>query len=225
MRYPSPPLVTIMIALAAPAAAQSDRSADSRLQDVLKIPPIIFYLAKGEQNSCGQGCSEWIAAEGRIDRGAAQRLRGLLTRLGKRKLPIFFHSPGGLIEEGMAIGRLLREQEMTAAVSRTIPTACVAGRDDACRALKRSGQPLVAELWNVSICHSACGYALVGAKVRQVPAGARFGVHAPWWVRTYANGRTENLPAKDLSQQELKAADAGRRRYLVGMGISSQLLD
>src|ERR1700741_1734791 len=116
MRYLAPPLVTIMIALAAPAAAQSNRPATAKLQDLLKTPPIIFYLAKGGPDSCGPGCSEWIAAEGRIDWGATKRLRGLLTRLGNRKLHIFFHSPGGVTDEGMPLGRLLREQEMTAAV-------------------------------------------------------------------------------------------------------------
>lgn len=56
---------------------------------------MIFYLAKGEDDACGPGCAEWIAAEGQIEADTAQRLRALLTRLGKRKLPIFFHSPGG----------------------------------------------------------------------------------------------------------------------------------
>jgi len=46
------------------------------------VPDMAFYLAHGEADVCGRGCSEWIAAEGRIDAGAAQRLRRLLARLG-----------------------------------------------------------------------------------------------------------------------------------------------
>jgi len=77
---------------------------------------MVFYLAKGEPDSCGSGCSEWIAAEGRIDESSTQRLRALLTRTGKRKLPIFFHSKGGVAGPAREIGRLLRERTMTAGV-------------------------------------------------------------------------------------------------------------
>jgi hypothetical protein len=141
----------------------------------LLADPMVFYLAKGEGDACGPGCSEWIAAEGSIDLGAAQRLRAVLSRLGKRKLPIYFQSPGGLGGPAMGIGRLLREREMTAGVSKTIPTGCVAVSDESCRALKRSGQALAAELDNFASCNSGCAYALIGAKVRQVPEAHRRG--------------------------------------------------
>ena len=59
---------------------------------------MIFFVAKGEPNACGPGCSEWIAAEGTIDSGAPKRLRAFLKGLGKRKLPMFLHSPGGLVQ-------------------------------------------------------------------------------------------------------------------------------
>ena len=62
--------------------------------------PMVFYVAKGEPNACGAGCREWIVAEGTIDRDAPVRLRALLNRLGQRKLPIYFHSPGGSVEGG-----------------------------------------------------------------------------------------------------------------------------
>ena len=55
----------------------------------------MFFLAKGDANACGVGCSEWIAADGTFDAGADDRLRALLKKLGGRKLPIFFHAPGG----------------------------------------------------------------------------------------------------------------------------------
>src|SRR5262249_40121061 len=86
--------------------------------------PMAFYVAKGEADECGAGRREWIAAEGMIDEGAPARLRGLLGRLGQRKLPIYFHSPGGSVGAGIAIGRLLRERRMNAGVGRTIPRGC-----------------------------------------------------------------------------------------------------
>src|SRR5215470_6186414 len=134
--------VSIMIALAAPAAAQSGGGANPSKEGT-KAPastqmPMVFYLAKGEPDSCGPGCSEWIAAEGRIDESSAQRLRALLSRTGKRQLPIFFHSTGGDGARAREIGRLLREREMTAGVYETLPAGCAGASEQACRALKQS---------------------------------------------------------------------------------------
>src|SRR5882757_3628998 len=158
-------LLPLLILLAAPAAAQSERSsnpATKAKENSAFGAPMVFYLAKGEADVCGPGCNEWIVAEGSFDLGAAQRLRSLLTRLGKRKLPILFHSPGGLGNVAMAMGRLLREREMTAGVSQTIPDGCVAASEQACQVLKRSGQTLTAELRSRGgFCASACVYALI----------------------------------------------------------------
>ena len=88
-------------------------------------PPIVFFLAKGEPNACGPGCQEWIAADGTFDPGADGRLRALLKKLGGRKLPIFFHSPGGSITAGLGIGRLMRERGLTAGVGWKIGRAHV----------------------------------------------------------------------------------------------------
>jgi hypothetical protein len=83
------------------------------------------YVAKGEPNACGAGCREWIAAEGAIDRDAPLRLRALLNRLGERKLPIYLHSPGGSVDAGIAIGRLMRERRITAGVGRLYRAAAI----------------------------------------------------------------------------------------------------
>src|SRR5262245_65867612 len=95
-----PVLVAIMVTLAVPAAAQSSGAGgpakEGKKASAASQTPMLFYLAKGEPDSCGPGCNEWIAAEGRFDESSAQRLRALLSRIGQRKLPIFFHSTGGL---------------------------------------------------------------------------------------------------------------------------------
>jgi hypothetical protein len=106
----------MVLALAAPIAAQSE-SADAQKSKAApksaapKSPPMIFYLAKGDDDACGAGCGEWIAAEGQIEADTAQRLRAFLNHLGKRKVPIFFHSPGGAGTTSTVMGRLLRERE------------------------------------------------------------------------------------------------------------------
>jgi hypothetical protein len=191
--------------------------------DELNNTPLVFYLAKGAPNACGPGCSEWIAGEGYFDAGAPERLRALLGRTGNRNLPIYLQSPGGFIEEAMVIGRLLRERQMTAGVARTIPDACVTKDVKACRAAKRSGQILNARLVGISAgCNSACVYALIGGKIRNVPPGARVGIHSSKLART--GGPPIAAPLADLtSWARLQTANAELRTYIQSMQIDDGL--
>jgi len=190
-------------------------------------PPIAFFLAKGEPDACGAGCGEWIAADGMIDQAAPQRLRALLQRLGKRKLPIYFHSPGGSVEGAIEIGRLMRARQMTAGVARTIPQGCDRSRDreSACDGLKRSGRELPAELQTVrTLCNSSCVYALIGAARREVAAGAQLGVHAAVVVAYHRNGGAPAAKAPaGLKAAALARANERIERYLVSMGIDRAL--
>ena len=219
------------ITLGAPALAQSPadpaRKADPKEADP---PPIVFFVAKGEPGACGPGCGEWIAADGTIDRSAGQRLRVLLDRLGKRKPPIYFHSPGGSVSAAIEIGRMLRAREMTAGVGRTIPQGCdpAQPREGACDAIKRSGRELVAKLRTVrTLCNSSCVYALIGAKVREVTAGARIGVHTIAFGEFGQDGsvksKTGALSREDKAK--LKAANEYLARYIVSMGIDRDLFE
>jgi hypothetical protein len=213
----------VIAALAGSASAES--------QPTNPWPPIVFYVAKGEPNACGPGCREWVAAEGTIDENAHRRLRGLINRLGQRKLPIYFHSPGGSVEAGMAIGRIMREHRMTAGVGRTIPRGCdpLQEHEAACDSLKRAGRELLAELRTArTLCNSACVYALIGARVRQVGAGARIGVHEIAASRYDERGLPVPIDRKSLSQEQLKqlrAEEARLARYVAEMGIDKGLFD
>jgi hypothetical protein len=144
------------------------------------VPPdMVFYVAKGGPNACGHGCSQWIVADGVFDAAAGQNLRQLLHRLGGTKLPVFFNSPGGNTPGAIEVGRLLRSENLVAGVGRTTPAGCSRDKlyDNACKPLKRDG--VAADLdETAATCHSACVYALAGAAVREVPPGARLGIHA-----------------------------------------------
>jgi hypothetical protein len=197
-------------------------------------PPIVFFIAKGEPNACGPGCQEWIVADGTIDLAADGRLRALLSKLGGRKLPVFFHSPGGSVAAGLAIGRLLRARGLTAGVGWTIPQGCDAqqAREAACDKLKRSSRDLIAEFdTERTMCNSACVYALVGAAVRDVGAGIKLGIHSSSISfslrRTDGEGRVTRVPTKVSPEVMRTAIQAGYERiavYLREMGIGAGLL-
>jgi hypothetical protein len=221
-------LATLLISFAGSAAAEPARPAAPKTATSPRLPPMIFYLAKGENGACGTDCNEWIAAEGQIETGSAQQLRSFLARLGKRKLPIFFHSPGGNVTASMAIGRLLRERDMTAGVSETVPVGCVGTSEQACRALKQSGFVLPATLRNVSACNSACVFALIGAKVRYVPPGARLGVHSSKVVIFRLDGGKLNASSKQiasLQRTRLAELNVDTRRYVQEMKVDVRLFD
>lgn len=128
------------------------------------MPDIAFYLARGEANACGRGCSAWIVAEGKIDAGAAPRLRRLLAKLGRARPPIYFHSPGGSMAGALELGRLVRDQKLEVSVAHTIPLSCDRDKpiEKSCEALKRSGRELQAEFDpTIAMCNSACVNRLV----------------------------------------------------------------
>ena len=186
-----------------------------------------FYIAKGEANACGEGCGDWIAVEGRIEKGAGERFQAFLRQHRNLKLPVYFNSPGGSEGDALTIGRLLRERGLTAGVARTVPLVCADAASEKCQEAKRSSQPVVAR-WNSlnSYCNSSCVYALIGAKVRDVPAGARLGVHSSKLVSMTVNGRAVDLTSDHLPSP-IKARIASLklvpRKYVRDMGIGEGL--
>jgi hypothetical protein len=223
------------ILLAAPAshAATPHKVAQVRLSPprtgVAPLSPLTIYLATGDDDACGTGCNTWIAAEGAFDQGSAARLKRFLDRMGSRVLPIFFDSPGGIVGQSLAIGRLLRERGMTAGVARTQSIECGLISPSACDKLKRSGRALTADLVTVRAqCNSACVYALAGAKVREVLPGAHLGIHADKLVRIYNDGHMVAPTGAQLSTREKSRIALDRRRlksYIVEMGLSGDLID
>jgi hypothetical protein len=188
-----------------------------------KPPPmgdIVFYVAHGGADACGPGCREWIAAEGKIDAAAAQHLRRLLAKLGHRRPPIFFHSPGGQINGALELGRLMREQKLTVSVGRTIPRGCDRDKpvDKSCDAMKRSGQELEAEIDpDFALCASSCVYALAGGTVRVVPPWVKLGIHDVGFD-------PNNPPPRGAPIAEVKRLERERiQGYLREMGFDKEL--
>jgi len=170
---------TVLDAGAGGASPERDKASPPEAK-VAAIPEIEFYLARGDANACGRGCNEWIAAEGKIDLSAAQRLRRLLIKLGARRPPIYFHSPGGSVVGSIALGRLVRDRKLEAGVARTVPFGCDRDKpwEKSCEAQKRSGQELRSEFDPSSaMCNSACVYALAGGVLRVIPPGIKLGIH------------------------------------------------
>lgn len=219
-----------LLALASVFAVLLDQSASAQQVSIgdMTSTPMVFYLARGETDACGPGCSEWIAAEGQFDKQAPSRLQAFLAHTRADKLPIFFQSGGGSGDASYAVGRLLHERGMTAGVGRTLPEECKQIDDKTCDVLKQSGRPLNAELGALGFCASACVFALVGAKTRLVPPGARVGVHSGKFVRISRLAAGTIRPGKPETEDEKKRAQGTNdeaRKYVIEMGIDARLME
>jgi hypothetical protein len=181
-----------------------------------------FFVATGEADACGSGCEAWIAADGKIDPDAAQRLRKLLAKLAPRRLPVILHSGGGSVLGAIELGRLIRSRNIEVSVARTVPIECSRDRpsDKPCEMLKRSGKDLVSELdSNGAMCNSACVLTLSGGAVRSVPPLVRLGVHAIG----IDLGKTQIRGAAIAAVT--RAANSRIVEFLRDMGINKALFD
>jgi hypothetical protein len=148
---------------------------------LIQTHPVVFYVAKGAPETCGPGCDTWIAIEGQIDGSAASRFRRFFQPLRNRNLPIYITSPGGNLDQALAMGTFLHERPALVRVARTVVRECgfEAQDSDVCLKLKRSGRQLTGDLWTRNaICNSACPYFLLGASKREIAPDTSLGVHS-----------------------------------------------
>ena len=174
-----------------------------------------FYVVKGAPDGCGHGCDRWIQLEGQIDGGAAARFRKFFVKLRDRNMPLYFYSPGGNLDQAMAMGSLLHEKPALARVGRTTLTDCgfEAQDSDVCLKLKKSGRELHGELTSRGVlCGSACPYLMLGASTREIAPDAALAVHNSRVVVTFTHGTptptmvaAANARAHERSDQNLAA--------------------
>ena len=188
-------------------------------------PKLIIYLAKGKANSCGPGCDHWIAVEGMVDQAAATRIGRFLREVKDKERPIYFHSPGGVVEPAYLIGRILRSRRAIARVGRTIATACAAGTqvDDACLKIKTGGGEVEAEISTYhAMCNSACSYLFLGATTREVAPDAALAVHSSKLTLVVRGHPPPELVAA-YRERSMAKADRERASFIQAMGISRDL--
>jgi hypothetical protein len=189
--------------------------------------PMTFYVVKGAPDACGLGCDSWIEAEGKVESDTAARFKGFLDRHRDRNLPIYFASPGGNLDQAIAMGNMLHGRRAIARVGRTIVQECgfEAQNSDVCVKLKQSGRELHGELFtNGAICASACPYAFMGAAVREVAPDAILAIHSPKVVLNFHGGQPDALVIAAANQRGRERADRVASVYLAKMGIDAGLL-
>src|ERR1700744_3230510 len=188
---------------------------------------LVIYLAKGPANSCGPGCDRWIAVEGKVDEDAAERVRHFLRGVKDPRRPIYFHSPGGSVDQAYAIGRLLRSRKAIARVGRTIGTGCASGFqiDEAFLRIKPAGGEVDASiLTRGAMCNSACSYLFLGATTREVAPDAAMGVHNSK-LTLIIHGHATPGQVAEIRERDIAKANRERSAFIAAMGIDHELDD
>jgi hypothetical protein len=187
-----------------------------------------IFIGRGAPDACGQGCDRWIAVEGQIDSGAAPRFRKFLRQLRDHNLPIYFTSPGGNLDQAVAMGAMLREKPVVARVARTVVSECgfEAQNSDVCLKLKQSGRELHGELWTRgAACNSACPYLILGATTREIAPDAVLAVHSPRIVVHFQGTGTPTAAMRAAATERgLERADHMLQNHIVKMGVDIGLL-
>src|SRR5258707_8823304 len=183
-------------------------------------PPMVFYVAKGAPDACGRGCDSWIAIEGQVDSGAALRFRKFLRQIRDRNLPMYFSSPGGNLDQALAMGVMLRERPVVARVARTVVKECgfEAQNGEACLKLKQSGRELHGDLWtHGAMCNSACPYLMLGAAAREIAPDAVLAIHSPKVVVNFSGGVPTQQMRAAATQRGIERADRMLSSYVSKM--------
>ena len=186
------------------------------------VDAMIFYVAHGADGACGEGCSEWIAAEGTVQWDTHKRLIAILDRQAGRKLPVIIHAWGDSnLNVAASLGRILRDHGIDTTAGTTEVAACNGKSEAECFALKRPGGPLDARLKLTNTrCDLACVLTLAGGVHRTLPAGTRM---------ILGSMSIHNRLAPNVSEERRQGLTTlfgdQFRRYLKEMGVEPELLD
>jgi hypothetical protein len=187
-------------------------------------PPnaMIFYVAHGAPGACGQGCSDWIAAEGTVQWDTHKRLIAILDRQAGHKLPLVIHASGeSNLNVAVSLGRILRDRGIDTTEGTTEVEACADKSEAECFALKRPGGPLDAKLNPADArCDFACVLMLAGGVHRSLAPGARM-------ILTGMMIRNRLAPNVSDEQRESLTVhyEEQFRLYLREMGVDTELID
>jgi hypothetical protein len=141
---------------------------------------------------------------------------------------MYFSSPGGNLDQALAMGAMLRERPVAARVARTVAKECgfEAQDGDACIKLKQSGRELHGDLWTRgAMCNSACPYLILGAATREIAPDALLAVHSPKVVVRFNGGVPTQQMRDAATERGLARADRMLTSYVLKMGAEGALLD
>lgn len=225
-------IVLVLAGMAGAAAAPSQEQME-------------FTVVRSAEDGCEPTCPEWIFAQGPITSQSDDRLKKLLRKLGKRRLPIIINSPGGDVDAAIAMGRAIRAAGLDIAVGATAFVRC-APSETKCQGNKGRGADYFGFAGSIgAYCNSACPLVLAGGAHRIAEPFASIGLHQVTTtfrktkVLYQERYKTVNGRKKVISKKVLRRENAGSykvyemdkkiegrlRAYLKEMGVDGYIVD
>jgi hypothetical protein len=184
-----------------PSAARDDKPPAMRFE----------WRLEGPAEQCGTHCRTWISATGVITEDTARAFETFARNNNVRGGRLVLDSEGGSVLSAMALGRAIRNFDMTTTVGRTV-------------LLPSDGQSQQrATISHSASCESMCAFILLAGTRRYVPNEARVLVHQIWLGAKSKRARETSYTADEL---QLVQRDVGRLvRYTAEMGGSMELIE
>ena len=219
---------SILLALLILCSSAGGIEAPRNLNDYPTDHPMRIVVVRSSQPGCEPKCAEWISAEGDVVLATAELLRKVVNSLGGRKLPILINSGGGIINQAMLMGYLIRDRGFDVAVARTVFDPCTS-TPGGCKKGTWSG-PLGEPDQQLAFCNTTCIFVLAGGVHRFVGSEAPVGVQnyrlppavVEKWRQTYRGARPVDTVIKRSFAPPMAAQN---RTYFRKLGISEDIVD
>ena len=188
----------------------------------VKVVPVLpaamkVMLVTSAGDGCKPNCAEWIAAQGMIDSDTLPQFKKVLRALGTKKVPILIDSGGGVVDDSLAIGRMIRAKGLDVVVSKTTILKCEDGAPG-CKSGKSQGPVTGMPVARLSKCASSCAFILAAGKRRIVGPTAFVGVHQVKTLRTTAQIQQKFR----IEKQTLWGIPTETRRTLISEKLVNQ---
>jgi hypothetical protein len=193
---------SLAVFIGSPSTARDDKPASMRFE----------WRIEGPAEQCGAHCRTWISATGVITEDTARAFEAFArSNNNVRGARLVLDSEGGSVLSAMALGRAIRNFEMTTTVGRT-------------NLLPPDGNNVQrATISANASCESMCAFILLAGTRRYVPTEARVLVHQIWLGAKSKRAREVSYTADEL---QLVQRDVGRLvRYTAEMGGSMELIE
>lgn len=162
----------VVLLLAATSLGVISTAMAQQSDDEMKI-----VVVRSAEPGCEPVCPEWISAEGEITRRTDDRFREVFRKLGKRRLPVIVHSPGGSVEAAMLIGRMIRERKLDVAIGTTNFRGCKPLEEGCTVNAGRGADYFGTVSLAGAFCNSACPLVLAGGVHRVALPSTSIGLH------------------------------------------------
>jgi hypothetical protein len=185
--------------------------ADGAPADNSKISSMRFeWRSEQPADLCGKTCPTWISAVGPVTDRTPDDFAAFAAERDIHGATLVLDSEGGSVVDTLALGRALRNLDITTTVGTTVIGTAPDGGT-------------TTQLSPAAACESMCAFVLLGGARRYVPPQARILVHQIWLSKKRERPEAASYTADEIVLVERDIGSLAR--YTIEMGGGIELLE